>query len=287
MRNYRVMIVDDSPFSRAILTETLREIDCEVVAEVDNNENLLDIYDQCQPDLITMDLVMPGADGFECSRALHVHDPNVKIVMVSSMKDEESENEAKRIGIIGYVQKPVDGETLKRVFDHIMTPDALFIKLQFEGLSIFKEMLAQNITRITKAPIKFDQTELFSQQFSSQGITTVIGIIGRHNGVMVLDFSTETAEKFVDALLHRPSKNEDEILTMVAELGNIIAGTACSQLNKMDNSYSLRVSPPSLFTGDTSQISIPSLNLQICRAESEFGRIVLGVGFKKGSTIWM
>jgi DNA-binding NarL/FixJ family response regulator len=287
MSGYKVMIVDDSPFSRTLIGETLREAGCEIVGEADSIDCLLETYIKCKPDVVTMDLVLPGADGFECSRALRLHDPHVKIILISSMKDEETETEARRIGIVGYVQKPVDGDKLNKIINHVMFPDSLYVQLQNEGLDIFQESLAQSLTRMTKTPISFTPTEISEHQFTSQGITAVIGIIGRHTGSMIMDLSIETAEQCVSALLNRPSNNKDEVLAMVAELANIVAGVACSMLNKQDKTFGLRVSPPSIFSGNSAEIATPNLNITGSHAETGFGRIFIGIGFKKGLVLWM
>jgi DNA-binding NarL/FixJ family response regulator len=102
----KVMLVDDSPFSRTILAATLEEMNCQIVGEADSLETLIQTYQECRPDIVMMDIAMPGADGFECTKALRLHDPAAKVIMCSSMKDEESEAEAKRVGAAGYIQKP-------------------------------------------------------------------------------------------------------------------------------------------------------------------------------------
>ncbi len=287
MSGFKVMIVDDSPFSRTIIGETLVAAGCEVVGEADSIDSLLETYIKCKPDVVTMDLVIPGTDGFECSRALRLHDQNVKIILVSSMKDEETEAEARRIGISGYVQKPVDGEALVGIINNVMSPDTLFQQLEDRGHDIFQESLAQNLTRMTKAPITFTPADISGQQFTSQGITAVVGVIGRYSGSMIMDLSADTAEKCVLSLLNRPSKNREEILGMVAELANIIAGIACSMLNKHDKGFGLRVSPPSIFSSSAAEITSPNLQIHGSYAESGFGTIFLGIGFKKGSVLWM
>jgi DNA-binding NarL/FixJ family response regulator len=281
------MVVDDSFFSRTLIAETLRSGGCEVVGESDSFDSLLETYNNCKPDIVTMDIVMPGADGFECSRALLLNDPSAKIILVSSMKDEETEAEAKRIGIAGYVQKPVDGELLINVIKNILSPDALYEQLIELGLDIFNEALAQNITRMTKTPISFVTMDTFETKYVSQGITTVIGIIGRHSGSMIMDLSIEAADKMVEVLLRRPSKNREEVLAMVAELANIVAGVACSMLNKKDKTYSLRVSPPSVFYSTNTEIISPNLKMQASYAQTTFGPIFLGIGFKKGAASWI
>ncbi len=283
----KVMVVDDSPFSRTLIAETLNDSGYEVVGEADSLDSLIETYNSCKPDIVTMDIAMPGADGFECSKALRLSDPNAKIILVSSMKDEETEAEARRIGVVGYVQKPVDGETLTKVINNIMSPDLLFEQLMERGFETFKEALAQNITRMAKTPVTFVSMDDSSTQYKSLGITTVIGIIGRHSGSMILDISEESAEKIAEAVLRRPPKNRQEVISMVAELANIVAGIACSILNKKDKSFGLRVSPPSIFHGTTAEIISPNVKVDGVFAETDFGRVFLGVGFKKGTALWM
>ncbi|WP_242976049.1 response regulator [Desulfosporosinus sp. FKB] len=283
----KVMIVDDSFFSRTLLAETLQLGGCEVVGEADSFDSLIETYNNCKPDIVTMDIVMPGTDGFECSRALLMNDPSAKIILVSSMKDEETEAEARRIGIAGYVQKPIDGEYLLNIIKNILSPDTLYEELIESAPGIFNEALSQNITRMTKTPVSFESMDTFDDTYVSQGITTVIGIIGRYSGSMILDLSSEAAEQIVEILLHRPSKNHEEVLAMVAELANIIAGVACSMLNKKDKSYSLRVSPPSVFFSSNSEIASPNLKIQASYAQTTFGSIFLGIGFKKGAASWI
>jgi len=182
----KVMVVDDSPFSRTILSDTLQEAGCEVVGEADGIDNLIDIYTSCKPDLVTMDIAMPGADGFECSKLLLLHDPGVKIILVSSMKDEDTEAEARRVGVAGYVQKPVDTEILARVVQNVFEPDVLFETLRATSLDVFKEALAQSVTRMTKTTTSFINAAGMDGQFTSQGITVVIGIIGRYSGSLTM-----------------------------------------------------------------------------------------------------
>lgn len=287
MSTIKVMIVDDSPFSRTIIAESLSGDGYEVVGEADSLEELLDIYNKCKPDIVTMDIAMPGADGFECSKALRLAHPDAKIILVSSMKDEETEVEARRIGVSGYVQKPVDGEMLKTVITNILSPDALFNQLKERGFETFKEALAQNITRMIKMPVEFEEEAVSNKEYLSQGIVVVIGIIGRYSGSMILDMSVETAEKMAEAVLRRPPKGKDEVLAMVAELANIIGGIACSMINKKDKSFGLRVSPPSLFHGTPAQIVCPNLKIDGVYAKTDLGKVFLGIGFKKGSILWM
>jgi DNA-binding NarL/FixJ family response regulator len=281
------MVVDDSPFSRMMIGEALSEGGFDIVGEADSLESLIETYNSCKPDIVTMDIAMPGADGFKCSKELRINDPKAKIVLVSSMKDEESEIEAKRLGISGYIQKPIDRETLIKVIHNIMSPDSLFELLMERGLATFNEALAQNIIRMAKTPVIFTPIKSCDAPYLSQGITAVIGITGQSNGSMIMDLSVETSERIAEGILRRPAKNQEEVQGMVAELANIIAGIACSMLNKKDKAFALRVSPPSLFHGNTVEIVSPSIKIQRSLAHTDFGKIFLGVGFQEGVKLWM
>lgn len=282
----KVMVVDDSPFSRTILSDTLQEAGYEVVGEADGIDNLIDTYASCKPDLVTMDIAMPGADGFECSKLLLLHDPEVKIILVSSMKDEDTEAEARRVGVAGYVQKPVDAEVLARVVQNVFSPDALFETLRATSLDVFKEALAQSVTRMTKTATTFANAGV-DGQFTSQGITVVIGIIGKYSGSLIMDLSIASAEQMTETILRRPAKNRDEMIAMAGEFANVVGGVACSMLNKKDKSFALRVAPPSIFFGTTTEVVSPNIQVETTYAETDYGRIYLGIGFKKGSVLWM
>ena len=283
----KVMIVDDSPFARTLLAGILAEGGYEVVGEADSLNMALDVYEKEKPDLVMMDIAMPENNGFEVSRALLRLDRGAKIILSSSMKDAETESEAKHLGISGYVQKPIDSEVLFDIIKKVLSPDTLFQKLLDMGLDVFQEALSQNITRITKTPVGFSKGTNLDEPYISKGITAVIGIIGQYTGTMIMDISPETARKLAKEILHREAQDHEEALAMVSELANVVGGVACSMLNKQDKSYRFKVSPPSLFHGNAAELMSPMLQLQKTMAKTEYGEVFLGVGFKKGSTLWM
>lgn len=283
----KIMIVDDSPFSRTLLADILSEGHYEVIAEADSLDTAVEMYNKKKPDIVTMDIAMPGHDGFEVSRALLHNDPNVKIILSSSMKDYETEIQAKRIGIAGYVQKPFEAAELFSVIDKVLSPDNLFEELLRTGLETFKEALSQNITKMAKSPLSFAENSSISEPYISKGITSIIGITGQYTGTMIMDLSTETSNNLTKAILHRTPKNSEEMLAVVSELANIIGGRACSMLNKKEKALGLRVSPPSMFHGELAELVSPSVKIEQSLAKTDYGDIFLGVGFKKGATLWM
>ena len=70
MKEVKVLIVDDSPFQIALLTDVLTESGFEVVGEAKSLKEVIDAVTRVRPDLVTMDMTLPGTDGFECTRAI-------------------------------------------------------------------------------------------------------------------------------------------------------------------------------------------------------------------------
>lgn len=117
----RIMIVDDSRMLLMQLQHILAESEYEVAAYCQDGETAITKYEEILPDLVTMDIIMPGIDGLEAAKTiLEVH-PDAKIVMLSSLVYDDTIEEAKAIGAKAFIYKPFEKEqvleTLKRVLE--------------------------------------------------------------------------------------------------------------------------------------------------------------------------
>lgn len=108
----KVMIVDDSRIVQLQLQKILAGTDYEVVACCQNGEDALEMYEVIQPDLVTMDILMPGIDGLETARLLLQAHPDARILMVSSLAYDDTINEANDIGAKGFVYKPFERDQI-------------------------------------------------------------------------------------------------------------------------------------------------------------------------------
>lgn len=108
----KIMVVDDSRIVQLQLQKILSDTDYEVVACCQSGEEALNVYEKVQPDLVTMDILMPGMDGLETARAILQKHPQARILMVSSLAYDDTINEAKDIGAKGFVYKPFDPEQI-------------------------------------------------------------------------------------------------------------------------------------------------------------------------------
>ncbi len=118
----RILLVDDAKFMRMMLREILQNAGFEVVAEANNAKEAIRIYQEVKPDLVTMDIIMPGMSGLEAARAIIKLDPRAKIIMVSAMGQQELVKESLDDGASGFVVKPfvLDEvlEKVRKVLDH-------------------------------------------------------------------------------------------------------------------------------------------------------------------------
>ncbi len=102
----RVLITDDAAFMREMLREIIAEGGYEVVAEAADGEEALERFNEHHPDVITLDIVMPGKSGLEVLRELMALDPSACVVMCSALGQEALVREALEAGAKEYIIKP-------------------------------------------------------------------------------------------------------------------------------------------------------------------------------------
>ena len=101
----RVMVVDDSRIVQLQLKRILADTEYQIVACCQSGEEALEKYGEIEPDIVTMDILMPGIDGLETARQLLKEHPHARILMVSSLAYDETINEANDVGVKGFVYK--------------------------------------------------------------------------------------------------------------------------------------------------------------------------------------
>ncbi|MBW2689456.1 MAG: response regulator [Deltaproteobacteria bacterium] len=95
----RVMIVDDALFMRNMLKDIFVRAGYDVVAEAENGEMALELYQEIKPDLVTMDIVMPKKSGIEALQEIMAADPEACVVMVSALGQDSLVLDAVESGI--------------------------------------------------------------------------------------------------------------------------------------------------------------------------------------------
>jgi sigma-B regulation protein RsbU (phosphoserine phosphatase) len=120
LSSMRVMVVDDTEANIDILLETLAD-DYKVVVATDGESALEDIQ-QTPPDLILLDIMMPGIDGYEVCRKLKEMETtrNIPVIFLTALKEEGDEARGLEFGAVDYITKPFNPELVKaRVRNHL------------------------------------------------------------------------------------------------------------------------------------------------------------------------
>lgn len=113
----RIMVVDDSRMVFLLMENLLKDTEYEIAAYCTTGEEALAQYEQVRPDIVTMDIVMPGIDGLETVKAILEKHRDARIVMVSSLAYDDTFEEAKALGAKEFIDKPFDREQLLEALD--------------------------------------------------------------------------------------------------------------------------------------------------------------------------
>jgi DNA-binding NarL/FixJ family response regulator len=117
----KILIVDDHPMMRKGLTSTLEmEPDLEVIHQCEKAEEVLKILDHEKPDLLLIDVSLPGMNGIELVKNIIFQDPEMKILVVSRHEESLYGERALRAGAKGYIMKFEPSETLIKAVRKIL-----------------------------------------------------------------------------------------------------------------------------------------------------------------------
>ncbi len=127
MEPIRVLIADDHTLFRAGLHALLNLFsDILVVGEASTGEEAITKAEAVQPDIILMDVQMPGVNGIEATRRSVRTSPNIGIIVVTMFEDNESVFSAMRAGAHGYILKEAGEEEVLRAIHSVSKGEALF-----------------------------------------------------------------------------------------------------------------------------------------------------------------
>ncbi len=104
----RIIVVDDEPITRMDICEILREAGYNVVAEAGDGFDAIEQSRKHNPDFVIMDVKMPILDGLKAAKVITENKLSRGVVLLTAYSNREFIDEAKNIGIIGYIVKPID-----------------------------------------------------------------------------------------------------------------------------------------------------------------------------------
>src|SRR6266536_1628402 len=116
----KILLVDDEPGMLRYI-KTLLEVEEHQVATASTGEEALEIVEKgLNPDLVLLDLLMPGIDGLETLESLRTLRPSVKVVILSCVNDTKKVVQAIRLGATDYITKPFQKAELDNIIDQCL-----------------------------------------------------------------------------------------------------------------------------------------------------------------------
>ena len=151
MSALRVLVADDHPLFRAGLRSTFEFAESvELVGEVEAGEQAIEAARALEPDVVVMDLHMPGLNGIEATRAIVGARPETGVLVLTMFEDDESVFAAMRAGARGYLLKGADQDEILRAVEAVGRGEAIF------GPSIARRVI-EFMSRPAPKPVLFPE----------------------------------------------------------------------------------------------------------------------------------
>ena len=276
------MVVDDSKISRMMISSMLAKTNFEVCAMAENAAHAIDLYAKTRPDVVTMDMNLPDADGIECSRRIHAMDSRCKIVMISAMKDAKLIMHGRLAGISSFLQKPVSTNELLDTL-MILCQEHVGVNAVYRDsyVSTYAKVLQEGLQQIAGLESEIQVQEENSGPLSVSGVAVIIGIVGEPRGRVAFYMDENTMRGFAKAVLQQDEVTDFEAQAAVEESGNIIAGHGISRINDVIKDREMRLTPPGMISGTDIKLSNPELIAFNIKAKTSIGDIFMNIGFAR------
>lgn len=119
---FRVLVVDDEPLERQaiILIVTTSRLEAEIAGEAQNGSEAISLARELKPDIVFIDIKMPGIDGLSAAREIKRFQPDVDIIVFTAYDDPALVQEAQQIGVAEYLLKPVHPEEVVTTLERLI-----------------------------------------------------------------------------------------------------------------------------------------------------------------------
>lgn len=277
-----MMIVDDSRISCAIISDLLSKTRFEVVATARTAAEAVKMFKRYRPEVVTMDMNMPDANGLECTKLLRKIDNNVRVVMISSMCDDSLIEQGKTVGILDFVQKPVRIDELLEALVNLCSRKLVNMNDFIEDyVTEFNHSLSETLARFTGQECVQYAEKAQKDSLLLEGISVLMGLTGETRGRVVIHMDQKTMYKFTAAFLNKDENQLDDETAMetLQEAVNIIVGRAVSAINDHNKEKEMRTTPPGLIVGSNVKLAGTGLKAFRTKCVSAFGTMYMELGF--------
>jgi len=206
-----LLIADDQTITRSGLQTLLAAAEnIKVVGEARNGEEAIELAASLQPDVILMDLRMPGINGIEATRRIHRTSPHISILVLTVFEDDTSVFPAIRAGARGYLLKNTEQDELLRA-----------IRTVASGGAIFSPGIAQKVLGYLNAPPNVSD-DIFDELTSREREILEFIAQGKTNAEIatLLNLSPKTVSNYIsNVLLKVHATDRAKLMLMALEAG--------------------------------------------------------------------
>ena len=121
-KGQKILISDDSAFMGLIIKKVLGENGYWDTIDAVSGREAIDMFEQHKPDLVLLDIIMPGIDGLGALKALMKIDKKAKVIMITAVGQEEIMKECRKVGAVGYIVKPFKERQIVNTIKKIIGP---------------------------------------------------------------------------------------------------------------------------------------------------------------------
>jgi len=251
----KILVVDDSAFTRRIVRSALNGRGYRQVIEAENGEEGLRKYETEKPDMLLLDVVMPDLDGTDVLKRVMNMDENAKVIMLSAVGQQKTMKMCNKLGSVGYIIKPFDERQLMDIVEKTLRakekrrPLAKLDKLEEDALREVGHMGAQHAaTALSKMIGQTVKAKLLAARMTSlDDLPELVGdretmvsgiylpVTGDISGSLLMVFPQKSASILVDVLLRKKLGTTKKLSEMdksaLSEAGNILAGNCLTALS--------------------------------------------------------
>jgi DNA-binding NarL/FixJ family response regulator len=196
-----VLVADDDALARRMVRDALATDDVRVVGEARNGEEAVAMALQLAPDIVVMDLMMPGLDGIEAARRISTEAPETQIVMLSVSVDPEAILQALRAGAVGFLDKRIEVDALLRVVRGVHRGEAALDRLatrtliqEFQAMSLRAEARRARATQSAGSTLSTREQEILELLADGCGTEAISDELG---------LALETVRTHIKAVLRK------------------------------------------------------------------------------------
>jgi DNA-binding NarL/FixJ family response regulator len=211
MDTIRILIADDQTITRSGLRTLLAAAgDIEVVGEARDGDEAIELAAVLQPDVILMDLRMPGVNGIEATRRIHRTSPHISILVLTVFEDDTSVFPAIRAGAQGYLLKNTEQDELMRAIHTVAN-----------GGAIFSPGIAQKVLGYLHAPPNASSDIFDELTVREREILELIAHAKTNAEIAtILNLSAKTVSNYVsNVLLKVHATDRAKLMLMALEVG--------------------------------------------------------------------